>query len=239
MTRLTARGGDEFDTTSLTASGHGYRVHRDYAAHFFRWGWVARQLDRTMSVLEVGCGTDYPFVKVAEAYPNQLPARYVGVDLNRLAHPPDRKWTTFHGSFNFVERHAELDQFDRVICLEVIEHMLPAHGASLLGAIHSHLKPGGKLYLSTPVFNGRAARNHIHEYTVPELRATIEAAGLTVEKRFGTFASRRDLARVAAPEHLYLLDLIGEFYAADVTACFLAPLYPDASRNNLWVCGRE
>lgn len=239
MSRLTARNGDEFDTTSLTATGHGYRVHRDYAAHFFRWGWTARHLDGTMSVLEVGCGTDCPFVRVAEAYPNNLPQRYVGVDLNPLPRHPNRRWAEFHGSFNFVERHAELGTFDRVICLEVIEHMERDHGITLLDGIYERLVPGGKLYLSTPVFNGRAAKNHVHEYTVPELRQLLQAAGFKVEKRYGTFASRRDLNRVATREQLALLDAIEELYSTDVSACFLAPLYPDASRNNLWVCGRE
>jgi 2-polyprenyl-3-methyl-5-hydroxy-6-metoxy-1,4-benzoquinol methylase len=231
---LTARNGDEFDTTSLTSGSHGYRVHRDYAAHFFRWGWVSRQLNPGMDVLEVGCGRDFPFIKVIEAYPTNLPRKYVGVDLNPLIKTPERKWTEIHGSFNFIQDHPSLSMFDRIICLEVIEHMRQVHGHDLLRAMAAHLKPAGRIYLSTPVFNGRAAKNHIHEYTVEELTDAINGAGLQVLRRFGTFASKRDLEKVATQQELALLDRIGEFYSSDVTACFLAPLYPDAARNNLW-----
>lgn len=234
-----ARAGDEFDTTSLRAAGHGYRVHRDYASHFFRWGWVAREINNELDVLEVGCGTDYPLSRVVQISASNLPRRYVGVDLNALTKPPQLRWASFHGDFNFVERHGELGSFDRAVCLEVIEHMTRPLGDGLLAGIRSCLRPGGKLYLSTPVFNGRAAANHVHEYTVDELRGAIEAAGLTVERRFGTFASHRDIVKVATPEQIATLTALREFYSTDVTACFLAPLYPDASRNNLWVIHRD
>lgn len=240
MTRQLARNGDAFDTTSLTSSRYGYRVHRDYAAHFFRWGWVARQLNQTMNVLEVGCGVDYPLVKVLEANPGNLPRSYAGTDLNRLVSPPNRRWNQFYGEFNFLERHEELGVFDRVVCLEVIEHMLEENGAHLLRAIRDHLRDAdSRLYLSTPVFNGKAAKNHVHEYTIAELSALIEGAGLRVIERYGTFASQRDLASVISPAEAELLDRLRVFYSNDVLACFLAPLYPDASRNNFWVIARD
>ena len=235
---MTAKNGDPFDSTSLRASGHGRRVHRDYSAHFFRWGWCTRHLDNRHDVLEVGCGPDFPLSQVAQISAQSVPKSYLGVDLNPLRNPPQLKWARFIGDFNFVERFEELGTFDRVVCLEVIEHMLPAHGQTLLRGIHRCLRADGEVYLSTPVFNGHAAANHIHEYTVPELRTAIEAAGLQVKRRFGTFASYRDLKKVAAPEHLATLDMLNDYYSGDVTACFLAPLYPDASRNNFWVLGR-
>jgi hypothetical protein len=105
----------------------------------------------------------------------------------------------------------------------------------MLRAFKQHLRPGGTLLLSTPVFDGKAAANHIHEYTVPELRAEVEAAGFYVAERYGTFANARELKKVATPEQLATLEGINRFYSTDVTACFLAPLYPDASRNNVWV----
>lgn len=237
-TRLLAKNGDDYDTTSLRATGHGYRVHRDYAAHFFRWGWVAREINNSHDVLEVGCGTDFPFSKVVQISASNLPNRYVGVDLNHLPKVPQLKWATFIGDFNFVERSEELGQFDRVICLEVIEHMTRGLGAFLLEGLRDRLKPNGLLYLSTPVFNGKAAANHVHEYTIPELQAAIEEAGMGVVRRFGTFASHGDIVKVATPDQVATLTALREFYSTDVTACFLAPLYPDASRNNLWVIRR-
>ena len=233
--RPTARNGDEYDTTSLRENGTGRRIHRDYAAHFFRWGWCTRHVSHEHDVLEIGCGVDYPMSRLVQIAPGTVPKSYVGVDLNHLPNPPQLKWATFRGEFNFVERYRELGTFDRIVCLEVIEHMKLEHGCVLLEGIKACLRSGGQAYLSTPVFNGKAAKNHIHEYTVEELAEEIVLSGLRVVRRFGTFASYSDIKRVAKPEELATLDAIGEFYSHDVTACFLAPLYPDASRNNLWI----
>lgn len=225
-----------FDQTALTEKTHGYRVHRDYASHFFRWGFAARMVDGTMDVLDVGCGVDCPFVKVlAGGYPAGVPRSYVGVDMNPLKKPPQRPWATWHGEFDFTARHAELGQFDVVMNFEVIEHMAPRDGLQLLVGMRECLRPDGTLLLSTPVFDGKAALNHVHEYTVDELSKMVARAGLRVEKRFGTFANYRAIKKVATPEQVETLDSLNEFYSSDVTACFLAPLYPDASRNNVWV----
>lgn len=59
--------------------------------------------------------------------------------------------------------------------------------------------------------------------------------GAPREERYGTFASYRDIGKVATPEHRQVLDDIRQLYSEEVTACFLAPLYPDHSRNNVWV----
>lgn len=225
----------EYDTTSLTEQSHGYKVHRDYAAHFFRWGFVRRHVGNSDQVLEIGCGADFPFRK-SITYPMHVPARYVGVDLNPLKNAPSRGPWTFHGSFNFNERYAELgNDFNIVVSLEVIEHMTFSHGQELLAGAKHCLAPGGQFFLSTPVFDGKAAANHIHEYTIPELFDAVKAAGFRVVERFGTFANQRDLKQVCTPEQWETLRLLNRYYSTDVTACFLAPLYPDASRNNLWV----
>ena len=96
------------------------------------------------------------------------------------------------------------------------------------------LKPGGMLLLSTPVFNGKAAANHVHEWDIPELATAVMDAGFSIEGRHGTFASYPDIKRVAIPEHLTILEQLRQFYSDEVTACFLAPMYPDQSRNNVW-----
>src|SRR5262245_13162124 len=84
----------EFDKTSLHASAQGYQVHRDYAAHFFRWGWVSRNyINETKRVLDIGCGPDGALVKVLAYKANGIPKSYVGVDLNRLGKKmPGYKW---------------------------------------------------------------------------------------------------------------------------------------------------
>lgn len=230
----------EFDRTSLRAGSHGKWVHRDYGAHFFRWGFAARFVSQETEVLDVGCGPDVMMVEVLTMPRSSVPRRYVGVDMNREPRKhPTRQWATLLWEFDFTRRHAELGRFDLVTCFEVVEHMRKVDGDRLLAAIRACLKDDGLALVSTPVFDGKAAANHIHEWTVDELDASARAAGLRVERRFGTFARQRDVVKVATPAELEVYRRLSEYYSGEVMACFLAPLYPDASRNNVWLLRRD
>jgi SAM-dependent methyltransferase len=248
-----------FDRTQLRISGHGRTVHRDYLAHVLRWhfvadqvsyvndialkyGWVHRSVNQGMSILDIGCGQDQPLLYVLGARIQTVPEVYVGVDLNPIRNKSRVRWADIRDQFDFVNNGKSLEQFytpfDMAVCFEVIEHMAPEDGDKMLENILYLLKPGGLLYLSTPVYNGSAAANHIHEYTIPELREHIEKAGFQVKERYGTFASKPDIRAAAAgdPKAIELYDKLNKYYGGEVMACMLAPLYPDASRNNLWVC---
>lgn len=226
-----------FDQTQLRASKFGYRVHRDYAAHFFKWGFATRLIGPADRVVEVGCGQDLPLVNVLAMGARYTPAEYMGVDLNRVtAHRPP--WARVLDRFDFTWRYDEIapaGYFSVGVAVEVIEHMGVDDGRLLLRGLRHLLHEDGMLLLSTPVFNGRAARNHVHEYTIPELRALLAEEGWRVEHRYGTFASYPELKKAVTPAHLDVLERLRAFYSDEVTACFLAPLYPDHSRNNLWV----
>lgn len=230
-----------FDQTQLHSDVHGRRVQRDYAAHFFRWSWVARNHVKSgMRILDIGCGQDLPFLYVMSAISHRglLPELYVGVDMNELPQPK-RPWAKILGNFCLHDKWEELKvdgPFDLIICLEVIEHQGEADGLKLLKIAHDLLKPGGRFYLSTPVYDGIArAVNHIREYTISELRERVEWAGFKVLKRYGTFANKLDLMRVMTPEHKKVYEELSEWHGGEVMSTFLAPLYPDVSRNNMWI----
>lgn len=233
--------GREFDKTSLHAHVQGYQVHRDYAAHFFRWGWVSRRfIDPSKRVLDIGCGIDGALARVLSYKANGIPKSYLGVDLNKLGDDmPGFKWCSFLSQFNFCKDSNKLANngpFDVITCFEVVEHMrMPSMRLLLRGALKL-LAPGGRLILSTPVFNGKMAKNHLNEMTVPVLQKELEKAGWAVVNRYGTFMSDGDRKRVASPEESAIIEKLKFFYSTDVLACFLAPLYPDASRNCVWVC---
>lgn len=227
----------EFDTTSLKHADHGRQVHRDYGAHFFRWGFAGRFIKADQSeVLDVGCGEDTPLLQTMQRPRNMVPKRYVGVDFHKEPTKyPHWSWATFHWNTNFIQIHKKLGQFDLVTNFEVIEHMSAEDGLKLLKAMKTCLKPDGNLLLSTPVFNGKAAANHIHEYTIEELAASIHKAGLKVVNRFGTFANSQAIKKVAKGPELELVNKLKAYYSDEVLSCFLAPLYPDSSRNNCWL----
>jgi 2-polyprenyl-3-methyl-5-hydroxy-6-metoxy-1,4-benzoquinol methylase len=242
-TQQPTRSGDKkadrrFDKTQLHSRQHGRYVHRDYASHFFRWGWVARHIKRASRILDIGCGQELPLMWVISGNMSIIPEEYVGVDLNKVPFSGSPKWATIVEEYNFVDDYRDLqfgDKFDYATNFEVIEHMMPSDGLKLLQGIHHWLKPTGKLFLSTPVFNGQAAKNHVHEYEIPELKELCEAAGFRVEARYGTFASANDIRRAMSPGDGEVYDKLYDYYGGDVMSTFLAPLYPDASRNNMWV----
>ena len=237
----------KYDVTQLKETTHGKRVNRDYAAHFFRWGWASRFVKGGKTkVLDIGCGQDLPLIKILTASLSTVPISYVGVDLNKIEKKTSISWVkAVIDNFDFVDDgykyvKKRYGQFDLITCFEVIEHMHSTDGRRLLVGLRQCLTADGKILLSTPVYNGiKMAANHIHEWTIPELTQAVKATGLTVIDRFGTFANWNDIRKVCTKTEKDLLSEVGRFYGGDVLACFLAPKYPDVSRNNVWVLQRR
>jgi Methyltransferase domain len=115
-------------------------------------------------------------------FPHREGENHVELDLNAAEYP-------------------ELKPHDVVVCCEVIEHLhVPA--TRVLRFLATGLTPGGRLVLQTPNATALPKRlrmllgrnpyepirdepgnpGHFHEYTVPELRAAVEGAGLQVEQ---------------------------------------------------------
>ena len=249
------RDQEEFDTTQLKAGSHGRTLHRDYTAHFFRWSFARRYIGPKDSVLEVGCGEEKPLSKILTGGAAGHVAKYVGVDLNKLK-PSNSQKLDFYGEFNFIQKYKEIlkahGQFDVVVHMEVIEHMAVPHGRKLLRACFECLKPGGVMLMSTPCYDGkRHAANHIHEYTVEELEKEVKKAKFEVERRFGTFMDIKHIGKIApeSPDGKWddseikqatqiMKHYLGEYFDNDALSNIFGPLYPDHSRNNLWVCRR-
>lgn len=95
------------------------------------------------------------------------------------------------------EEFGENEVFDRIYCIEVIEHLYPGQVASLLGHFHRILRPSGQLLLTTP--NARSfwpaiewimdrfrlaprmsATQHVSSYTRVRLTHHVLVAGFEV-----------------------------------------------------------
>ena len=241
-TRGRLREEREFDQTQLRANHYGYIVHRDYAAHFFRWGWISRQIKHGSKILDIGCGQDVALARVLAARLGGNRETYVGVDLNKIK-LSTWKWARIYDECNvLVDWKMIYDThglFDHVVCCEVIEHMDVDAGQKLLTVLRKLVKPDGWIWLSTPVFNGQAAANHIHEYTIDELDRAIRKARCEVVKRYGTFANVRTIYDELMPYEERVWDRLAAYYGNDVMSMVFAPLYPDASRNILWKLRRK
>lgn len=249
----------EFDQTYLSTEKHGRLVHRDWIAHAMRWGF-AHRFCKGKRVVDLGCGPEWNLGKVLCCHGNMgiRPEHYVGVDLSEIEERTT-KFYSLRGGVDVTTRAdadrlaEEFGSFDVACSFEVIEHVPVEKGLGLLESARRLLGEGGMLLLSTPRNEGhRPARNHIHEYGTDELAELLDEAGFRVERRFGTFgdvkrlegAMRKAMSsislsaeqRAAAGQHLATYEDLRAYYSDDVMACFLAPLYPDACKNNLWVC---
>lgn len=246
----------DFDTTSLKPNTYRNAVHRDWIAHNVRWGWASRQIKKGIKVLEPGCGREGMLFECIKIESGIIPGLYVGVDLEKIKPDDYRKdkgastypWAHFYPQTNFVEDYGKIaaehgSDFDLVISFEVYEHMNPRAGIKYLDACREMLADDGRLLFSTPVYNGKKAANHIREYTADEMQKIFEDRGFKIERRFGTFASYHDVKRGIRekfPEEgeriIEIYETCRELNGDALLAGMLAPLVPDHSRNNTWIC---
>jgi SAM-dependent methyltransferase len=248
------RKGSEVDTTFLSLDRTrvtGF-IHRDYLAHCMRWSHVVSYLRRenrcrTHHVLDVGCGREAPLPRVM--YSRMLThttGSYTGVDYGPVEHPPTiprdtpKFKATFLQKFDFTKDGLPRDTYDTVTCFEMLEHVEPWHSYLTLARVRDVLEGDGRAFVSTPVYSVEAgpAANHVNEMSFAGLSALIGMAGLEVERVHGTFASQRDYKHLLPPEWRRLYDELSAYHYPEVLACLFAPLYPEQSRNCLWVLKR-
>ena len=139
------------------------------------------------SVLEVGCGTGYGTVDLAEALPG-----IVAVD--RIAPEPENR----HSRAQFIRSDArkiplESNCFDLVLSFQVIEHI--EDPVPYLKSIARTLKSGGTALLTTPNLKESDGENpfHVREYTKEELSDLLTPYFEEVEI-LGVFASKEPKA---------------------------------------------
>jgi 2-polyprenyl-3-methyl-5-hydroxy-6-metoxy-1,4-benzoquinol methylase len=230
------------DRTNLNVE-EAYRkglLHRDYAAHYFRWSFALRFIKRGMSVLDVGCA-DGRLCKIL--YTNMCkPKIYVGVDISswQVAKIPQMK-TNFPKRAIIADMRLKdaltkfkLPKFDIVCCFEIVEHFEKRYLAAFLKNIAGQMNRSSILLLSTPNYNGRMAKAHIHEYRESELETYLEEY-FTVVKEFGTFISQSDLFPLMDVAEMALFNALAQYYDSSAMSNIFAPLHPHKSRNILWM----
>lgn len=236
----------KFNTTQLyidKAEDRGI-VHRDYLAHCLRWTHILKYAKIGMNILDVGCGVNAPLANMF--YTNRYkPNLYCGIDMRRIE--PTIKWNFPHHLQHEFDVTLEADwdhlmetvsnKWDIITCFEVIEHMEKADGIRLLENIAAYgdysLLCNPFIFISTPIFNGSAAANHVHEWEYDELYCEIEKL-FKIENVFGTFASQRDILPVLSESEREVWNKLRAYYDSNVLSILLAPLHPKYSRNAIW-----
>lgn len=121
-------------------------------------------------ILEIGAGDRRMREKIKEICPS---ADYKSFDIDR---------STFQ---DFYELNEVSGRFDLVFGFELIEHMSPAEGLSMLSALRSHIDSAGTLILGTPnLYHPHryfGDITHVTPYKYEELGSIMVLAGYNVK----------------------------------------------------------
>ena len=121
---------------------------------------------------------------------------------------------------------------------EVLEHVPQDYASKMLQHMYDISTHNAYLIMSTPVYYEKygMAKNHINEMTRETTQKLLHDAGWNIKENFGTFSGKPELYDNMQPEHKRTWDALAKYYSIPVLSTILAPLYPEYSRNNLWVC---
>lgn len=237
--------GREIDNEAMDFNEFETHPHKDYLGHIFRWGWANQFINKQTRVLDVGCGSSLPLMRVFGGPNHNFPEFYLGVDAGKVKYDKIPKWAQIIDEFDFTNplknEVKESSKFDVVVCFEVFEHMSEEKGKRLLENIYNYMNDDAILIFSAPVYCStyKMAKFHINELTKVEMEDALEGAGLYIKEQFGVFSNINDIKKVASKEEMKLYRELGKFYGNDILGAFLAPKYPEAARNILHVCTKN
>jgi 2-polyprenyl-3-methyl-5-hydroxy-6-metoxy-1,4-benzoquinol methylase len=180
-------------------------------------------------VLDIGCGTGWFAAAVAVQYE----AEVLGIDASEYAINEARKRYGDINHLDFQVCDALLIQyeqaFDKISCLDVLEHFSYEDAQSLLKKIHTALREGGSLVLCVPTNDflhlspvRRVAASlsiptfeHKTFFSVRKVQAELRRAGFSIAELSPWF-HLEDQLRIMLPHKLYSLPLIGKYLVGSV-----------------------
>lgn len=220
--------------------------HRDYMAHATRWTHIEGVVRDGDRLLDIGCGKLAPLAKVL--YTNRhTSVKYLGVDYGKIK--PDIKFGASFSPIFWEEQdasklnkrfvHDTLGGAPTIVTsFEMFEHMQPDRAVEILINLREICDSDTTLYFSTPVFNGKAAKNHINEFGQKSFETMLTGLGFTIDNMWGTFASQRDYKPLIQARYgqagVDLFEAHKEYFNADLVSNLWAPLFPRQSRNIMW-----
>jgi 2-polyprenyl-3-methyl-5-hydroxy-6-metoxy-1,4-benzoquinol methylase len=239
-----------YNTTQLSPDKEFERhiFHRDQFAHYLRWTHVLKQSKIGNKVLDFGCGSGN---LLEVLYRNRHSCtKYLGLDIrHQTINSCKEKWKNIPWAFfQDIDLCGDLSMlgkkdWDIIASFEVVEHVGKANVPKFLNNIKSMMSNNTTLMISTPCFDPVVgpADNHIvdgvvGELTFQEMKSLLEER-FTIEKVFGTFASQRDYKEaVENSPYKEFYHAAKEYFDSNLIANLMAPLFPEHSRNCLWVC---
>lgn len=237
----------------VTMERHVY--HRDQFAHYLRWTHVLKRLKINQNVLDWGCANGNLLeVMYRNRYKGEC---YLGLDIrNRTIEKAQDKYRNVEWA-NFLSRDLCCpnnvvlpDKFvhiiwDMICCFEVIEHIGKQNTEQFLSNLNAHATAKTVILLSTPNYDEKvgAAANHIIdgeicEFGYRELESILENQ-FEILHRYGTFASVRDYKPLMTDAQREFYEQAHEYFDLNILSNLMAPLFPEHSRNCLWVLKKK
>ena len=230
--------------------------HRDQFAHYLRWSFVLRRIKRHERIVDFGCGKGH---LLETLYRNQhTPEAYFGFDIRtqtiqKTAQKFPLPWAKFYAvdlvksepeTFEKMEMNA-----DHVCSFEVVEHIGKQNINRYLDNFRACGGPQGTTYyLSTPNHDPvvGAAGNHTYdsgdgrgvqpqEFGHEELQQILINNGFIILEKYGTFASVKDYKHLMNEHQKYVFDSLYKYYDSNLISVIMAPMFPEQSRNTLWI----
>ena len=238
----------EFDNTHLSIDivEDTKLIHRDYIAHCMRWSYVLKWLTiggryKTASVFDIGAGKDLPLFKMICS--NRLTkTKYAGVDINKLELPKNFSKRSveckLYSETDFMSLSNEVFEGVNVFTsFEVLEHVPPEYAREVVERVFSLMNNDAHFFVSTPCYDEQVgpADNHINEMTRDAFGYLLESTGFEIVENFGTFASQKDYKKKLTPGELEVYNGLSKYYHHHYLATIMAPIYPQYSRNNIWL----
>lgn len=248
-----------YNTTDLDPESTFERhiFHRDQFAHYLRWTHILKEAKIGEVICDFGCGSGN---LLEVLYRNKFKCKqYIGMDIRYKTIEAAREkfkvipWAVFYDR-DLIEQTDGYEniQADKVCSFEVIEHVGKQNVQKFLRHFMACGKEGATYYLSTPNYDPvvGAAGNHtydsgdgrgvaVQEFTHEELRWQILLAGFQIVKKFGTFASVKDYKPLLNDWQKKMYDALKDYYDSNLIANIMAPMFPEQSRNTLWVLKKD
>lgn len=249
----------KYNTTDLdpVTTFERHIFHRDQFAHYLRWSYVLKEIKKSETIIDFGCGKGNLF-EVIYRNPPLILKKYIGIDIRKKTIEIAKE--KFKVS-NIPEFYADdlifptIDykqfQGDKVCSFEVAEHVGKQNIETFLSNMRDCGNENATYYISTPNFDEHvgAAGNHtydsgdgrgvaVQEFAHSELQSHIEKY-FTIERKFGTFASIKDYKHLLNDWQVKMFEALKEYYDSNLLSVIMAPFFPEQSRNTLWVLKRK
>lgn len=231
--------------------------HRDQFAHYLRWTHILKEAKIGQTIVDFGSGKGN---LLEVLYRNKFKCKkYIGIDIRKKTIDQANKkfapvtWAEFIAD-DLIKNKVDYSKLkaDKVCSFEVIEHVGKQNAQKFLKNFMACGKPDAMYYLSTPNFDEKvgAAGNHtydsgdgkgvaVQEFGHKELEKEILKAGFVVYKKYGTFASIRDYKPLMNDWQKKMFNTIKEYYDSNLISNLMAPMFPEHSRNTMWVLKRK